>query len=241
MKQPFFNRSMLAGFTVGASAALAAAPIGMMFCSFPLFIICVVALYNFLACCWLTYISPRHRTTHGALLGLATSAVYLAMTLNQQNLQLAHFADIIRQMFVLPPVLAGLMVGIIGSNRSNWLKAFPAGLLKGSISGFVFCVLHLITVAAFSLTFSSTIALIPYPGANSVYYLLLLPLALGLTSALFFPVIRLSIGAKTEPESESSLSRAVTRWAGKLTLSKAGLMLFVLMSLAGVAWAFLLR
>lgn len=102
--------------------------------------------------------------------------------------------DFFAIMVGFPCLLGGLLAALAGSNRSNWLRQLAArfgkGLLAGFVLGFVYMVILNIAgplVTRVRLDDEPTHAYVVMMWRSG-------PIALGLASGLFFPLLRWAVG-----------------------------------------------
>jgi hypothetical protein len=94
-----------------------------------------------------------------------------------------------------PCLLGGGLAAILGSNRSPWLRGFGARLGKGLCAGLVLGFVYMV-----ALNVAGAMVMTPYDPADNYTqsYIIMMwragPVALGLSSALFFVLIRWAVG-----------------------------------------------
>jgi len=154
---------------------------------------------------WLGWLQRSwSRAAFGALVGIVIGFIYMWLCASRNFLAI---------MVGFPCLLGGLLAAVAGSNRSDWLSGlgarFGKGLLAGLVLGFVYMVVLNIVGSMVTTTDDS-------PDNYTAGYIATMwragPIALGLSSALFFILMRWAVGLTrvrllvfevTEPEKKT--------------------------------------
>jgi hypothetical protein len=136
---------------------------------------------------WLGWLQrSRRRALCGAGVGIAIGFAYMALCASRNFLAI---------MVGFPCLLGGVVAGVVGSNRSPWLFGLGGrlgkGLLAGLVLGFVYMVVLNIAGGMVMTAHDN------YSDETRGYVAMMWragPVALGLSSGLFFVLIRWAVG-----------------------------------------------
>jgi hypothetical protein len=144
-------------------------------------------IYTPLVGLWLGWLQRSwRRAVFGAVIGIAIGFAYMALCANR---------DFLAIMVGFPCLLGAVLSAVVGSNRSHWLTGLGGrlgkGLLAGLILGFVYMVILNVgcamTLGPISTQEDETRAYVRMMWRSG-------PIALGISSALFFVLIRWAVG-----------------------------------------------
>jgi hypothetical protein len=220
-------RILLSGFAAGVATTI----IATLFTKYPAdhfktHAMIVGFVYVLLAGGWIG-LQQRSlkRTIFGAATGGSIGLVYsLSVQANLPNYPsdtglAVYFA-------VLPCILSGLLAGVLGSTREQGYREFSICFSKGLISGLFMGIIH------FAMAFTLALSMANIHGPSNDYFrrsgVIELSLALGIASAVYFAMLRWSVGLDNPK---------AALWANKLSIWKLGAFMFVGMTLAGIGWA----
>lgn len=143
-------------------------------------------IYTPLVGLWLGWLQRSwRRAMAGALVGISIGFVYMWLCASRNFLAI---------MVGFPCLLGGAMAALAGSNRSHWLKGLGLRLGKGLLAGLVLGLVYMILLNTAGAIFMP-------PGDGTDYtksYIKMMwrdgPVALGISSALFFVLIKWAVG-----------------------------------------------
>lgn len=135
---------------------------------------------------WLGWLQKSwRRATIGIVVGLAIGILYM---------QLCGSRNFLAIMVAFPGFLGGLLASFTGSNRSPWLPDLLLRLGKGVLAGLVLGLVYMITLnIGVSFVFERDFIHDPMPAYVKAMWRAG-PVALGLASGFFFPLIRWAVG-----------------------------------------------
>jgi len=137
---------------------------------------------------WLGWLQRSwQRAIFGAFVGIIIGTIYMWLCASR---------DFLAIMVGFPCLLGSVLAVVAGSNRSHWLTGAGARLGKGLLAGLVLGFVYMV-ILNFAAAFIKTP--IPDPGeppTKSYVWVMWRtgPIALGIASALFFPLIRWAVG-----------------------------------------------
>ena len=218
-------------FLIGFGADAAGGLMGLCTSNFAVFVIAVTCFYCFAISYWLA-ISTRRSTTYGVALGLISSGMYLASMMGRGHLLEPEFGATVFFQGVLstPPLVSGIIAASLGARQRNWARV-PLCFIQGAVAGAGVCLLHIFCLWAVMI--STT--LLCFHQWNTPLSFVGYPLALGAASMVYLPIMLNIIGASRDDKSKSNT--AINAWLSKLSIAKSGVILFVIMLLAGIGWA----
>ena len=164
---------------------------------------------------WLGWLQRSwRRAVVGALVGIVIGCAYLWLCASRNFLAI---------MVGFPCLLGGGLAAVLGSNRSHWLTGLGGrlgtGLLAGLVLGFVYMV---------TLNVAGAMVMTAHDRADDYTqsYITMMrragPVALGLSSALFFVLIRWAVGLTRvrllvfeEAETQKNEDGKATRYSPK--------------------------
>lgn len=222
-------------FLIGFGADSIGGLLGLCTSSSPLFMIGVITLYGFASSYWLATSSKRS-TADGITIGLAATGLYLAsLTAHGNPFETQNFGSgFFHALFVGPALMSGLLAAVLGARRRTWTTSVPLRFMQGTVAGGMLCVLHILCVGMLS----ASLYTLPFASA---WGFICYPIALGAASTVYLPIMHNLVTDESENVLETSFNAAATAWVDKLTIAKSGVILFVLMVLAGIGWAGIFR
>jgi hypothetical protein len=138
---------------------------------------------------WLGWLQrSQKRALTGAGIGVALGLVYMVLCASRNFLAI---------MVGFPCLLGGVLAAAAGSNRSDWLRGLAARLGKGLVAGVVLGFVYMVVL---NMGIASGMLMSPqvdYSDQTQAYIAMMWrdgPLALGISSALFFVLIRWAVG-----------------------------------------------
>jgi|HubBroStandDraft_6_1064221.scaffolds.fasta_scaffold111272_2 hypothetical protein len=136
---------------------------------------------------WLGWLQRSwQRAVAGALVGVVIGVIYM---------QLCASRNFLAIMVGFPCLLGGGLAAVVGSNRSHWLTGLAARLGKGLLSGFVLGFVYMVTL---NIVANVLWGIPDGTESQTQAYIAMMwragPVALGISSALFFVLIRWAIG-----------------------------------------------
>jgi hypothetical protein len=136
---------------------------------------------------WLGWLQRSwSRAAFGALAGVVIGFIYMWLCASRNFLAI---------MVGFPCLLGGVLAAVAGSNRSHWLTGLEArlakGLLAGLVLGFVYMVVLNIAASMMSPVYDSAD---DYTASYIATMWQAGPIALGISSALFFVLMRWAVG-----------------------------------------------
>jgi hypothetical protein len=141
---------------------------------------------------WLGFVQRSwRRAATGAAVGIALGFVYMRVS------QSRNFTAV---MVGYPALLGGALAGSVGSSRSDWASRFIERAVKGTLSGFVLGSMYSVVLTLVAMSFSGIMCGVcaAHDPARLQRYVSMMwragPIALGLGSALFFPLIQWAVG-----------------------------------------------
>jgi hypothetical protein len=222
-------------FLIGFAAEAIGGLLGLLTSNFGVFIIGVTCLYGIAISRWLSVESGKG-TKYGTTVGVLFTTLYLAWLVAHGNpCRTENFQYVsLHGVFIGPPIMSGFIAALLGAKRRNWTSKILDCFIQGTVAGTLLCFLHILFCAVIS-------AIVPsLPVVSAIGYILL-PVALGAASTIYLPIMNMIVIGQTESQPETAFNAAATAWVDKLTIAKSGVILFVLMVLAGVGWAGIFR
>lgn len=144
-------------------------------------------IYTPVVALWLGWLQRSwHRAMFGALVGIAIGFFYMWLCASRNFLAI---------MVGFPCLLGGGLAAVVGSNRSPWLIGLGARLGKGLLAGLVLGFVYMVT-----LNVAGAMVMMDHDRADGFTqgYIAMMwrsgPVALGISSALFFVLIRWAVG-----------------------------------------------
>jgi hypothetical protein len=136
---------------------------------------------------WLGWLQRSwSRASIGATVGVILGLVYMWLCASRNFLAI---------MVGFPCLLGGVMAGVVGSNRSEWLAGLGARLGKGLLAGVVLGIVYMVTLnVAGGMVMTAHVDFSDITRACIAMMWRSGPIALGISSALFFVLIRWAVG-----------------------------------------------
>jgi hypothetical protein len=136
---------------------------------------------------WLGWLQRSwRRAAFGAVVGIIIGAFYMWLCSSRNFLNI---------MVGFPCLLGCVLAGVVGSNRSHWLTGLGARLGKGLLAGLVLGFVYMVVLNVGGVMVTSPIE---NPNDETRAYVQMMwrsgPIALGISSALFFVLIRWAVG-----------------------------------------------
>jgi hypothetical protein len=136
---------------------------------------------------WLGWLQRSwRRAAFGAVVGIVIGFIYMALCASRNFLAI---------MVGFPCLLGAVVAVVVGSNRSHWLTGLGARLGKGLLAGLVLGFVYMVV-----LNVGGAMVMSPNesPEDETRAYVQMMwrsgPIALGISSALFFVLIRWAVG-----------------------------------------------
>lgn len=221
-------------FLIGFGADSIGGLLGLCLLDLRVFVISVVSLYGFAASFGLATSSKRS-TANGVTIGLIACGLYLASLMPHGNpFDEAFGCNFLHTLFVGPALMSGLIAALLGARRKTWTSSTPLRFIQGTVAGAMLCVLNILCFWVLAASLST----LPF---SSAWGFICFPIALGAASTVYLPIMHNLVTDESENVLETSFNATATAWVDKLTIAKSGVILFVLMALAGIGWAGIFR
>lgn len=139
---------------------------------------------------WLGWLQrSRRQAAIGAVVGIGIGCIYMWLCSSRNFLAI---------MVGFPCLLGGLLAALAGSNRSPWLSDFGIRLGKGLIAGLVLGFFYMVILNVAGGMLQTDLMTTPTQEEMTRNYIKMMwrtgPIALGISSALFFVLIRWAVG-----------------------------------------------
>ena len=138
---------------------------------------------------WLGWLQRSwRRALLGAGTGLALGVMYMILCASRNFMAI---------MVGFPCLLGGVMAAVVGSTRSPWLRGLAPRLGKGLVAGVVLGFVYMVVLNMGLASSMLTAGHVRFADETQAYVAMMWrdgPLALGISSALFFVLIRWAVG-----------------------------------------------
>lgn len=139
---------------------------------------------------WLGWLQRSwQRAAFGAAVGVCIGFIYMWLCASRNFLAI---------MVGFPCLLGSALAVFVGSNRSPWLEHLGARLAKGLLAGLVLGFVYMVVLNVASAMLAPNSETTPPNPDLKDYYVRMMwrtgPIALGISSALFFVLIRWAVG-----------------------------------------------
>ncbi len=172
-----------------------------------------------------------HRTILGAGVGMSCGLAYLVLA--QYDSVVRGWAGVFGEEFMslfmtYPAILSGVIAVVMGGAKPWTMAGIFVRFWKGGFAGLFLGFSHFMLVFVF-LAAGSGIHRLWGEFDSSAFPAIESALALGCASTIYFPIMSKIVGLKSEGRPAA--------WVAKLTVWRVGIVLFVLMTVAGIAFS----
>ncbi|MBX9669976.1 MAG: hypothetical protein K2X93_20300 [Candidatus Obscuribacterales bacterium] len=228
------RKNWLAGFLCGTGSSLVAFSTSSFLAPNQFVGMAMIIGFTYIAllCIWIGWRQgTRERTIRGVGIGLACGLAYLGLATYEHVFRnwFGFFTDEFIGLFVTyPAILSGIIMVLMGSTTPWTFGGAFARFWKGAWAGLLLGASHFALVFVFLFLGSAIHRMFGDYGASSFPFYAP-ALALGCASALYFPMVGKTLGLQSEARQPA--------WLAKLTVWRVGIVLFVLMTVAGIAFS----
>ena len=139
---------------------------------------------------WLGWLQRSwQRALVGAAVGIVIGVIYMSLCASRNFLAI---------MVGFPCLLGAMLSAVVGSNRSHWLRGLGARVGKGLLAGLVLGFVYMVILNVVGEMLRPDIETTPTHNELTDNYVQMMwrsgPIALGISSALFFVLIRWAVG-----------------------------------------------